>query len=65
MPNPNKLKHQIIKKGVTQREMAKSLGIQESYLSRMCNEHVNLSEDYLARIANYLDCEVADIIGED
>lgn len=62
MPNPNKLKHQIIKKGVTQREMARDLDMDETYLSNMVNREINATESTLKKLADYLDCEITDII---
>lgn len=62
MPNPNKLKYQIIKKGVTQRELAKAIGSNEEYISKMCNHEVNARESTLKKIAKFLQCEISDII---
>ena len=55
------LKSRILAKGLSQIQIARDLGLSDSYISKVVNGWVTPSEDLKERLAHLLDCPVSEI----
>lgn len=64
MPDAKKLQKAIRSNGFTQREFAKMIGSNETWLSYMVNNDTNATERSLAKMCKALGCKPEDIMLE-
>ena len=62
--NVTKLKIEIVKRGINQRELAKKIGIHETLLSLIANGHFNANSSQKAKIARALKTPVAEVFSD-
>ena len=55
------LKSQILAKGISQIQIARDLGLNDSYISKVVNNWVTPSKDLKEKLARLLDCPVSEI----
>ena len=55
-------KYRIKQKGLKREELSLTLGFDNSYISKLERETVNITIDRLEKIANYLDVDIVKII---
>ena len=57
-----KLKIKLIERGTGRYDLAVATGVSETQVSRIMNGHSDGSVDFWRKAADFLDCEIGDII---